>query len=117
MGKAADARDPFGQYRAVCERAALKPLLHAPMFEEQLGVQMQNPFANVEKNELHGLDDIGSHRPEREALYVCIFDLRRDRVRRLKWNLNISRVRRIERRDARASCRDVGRDQTVPAGP
>jgi len=49
MGETVDSRNTLRQNDAMRQRPALEALLHAAMFEEKLGMQVQNMFADIEK--------------------------------------------------------------------
>ena len=56
-------------------RQALEAFLHAAVLEEQLRLEVEDVFADVEENELRRLDDVGAHRPEGQQLHVAACDL------------------------------------------
>ena len=70
MRHAADARDALGQYDAAHRLKVLEALLHAAMLEEKPWVKVEDRFADVEKQKFAGFHHVGSHRAEREQLYV-----------------------------------------------
>ncbi len=79
-----DTAHALGQHRARRQRGAFKAPFHRPVLVEQPRVIVQDAFADVEKQKLRRLDDVGPHRAERQTLDVRPLHLRHDgRQRRI----------------------------------
>ncbi len=99
MSEAADPRNPFRQHRAAGERAPLEALLHAAMLEKELGLEVEDVLADIEKDQLHQLHHIRPHRPEGQPLDIGAGDFRQEAVvRGLERHQRIGRISRVERR-------------------
>ncbi len=114
MGETVDSGNTLRQNDAMRQRPALEALLHAAMFEEKLGMQVQNMFADIEEDQFDQLYDVGAHRTERQSLNIGTVHHRDATLSGFERHRRVERIGAVERRHDRAC--PIMKDKTIRLG-